>query len=875
MSAAGIYSSGDVQGYSTYFKSPRALGSPIPTAEEIYNNETAYGLPITYNEITKQKLALKDENGNTITEITQSGTYTQNYRFLGQSPTPGVQNTPSYEITVSYTFTVIKNRLPLKKWTITDVIVRACDLIEPLRYGEKPRFRLDGVNYDNMTGNALSTYTSGSQAEEFDKIISPEFAFTKMTFREQMQKVGGYIHGEFRITRIEYENSRPVFYFAFDKYGGIKKIPDNARIKGRYIYAGFKTDINDYCTSLDSSAENLINQLDWAQGVIVDPFNGGHISLRAESTAIRLEENDATVIPTIKQIHHFGKSWEVNDGLDGGLYCYVPKKGQEYNITPYLFEKANYDLLSSYSGTYPYCKAYALYYSIGEKNIKGLFYKSPHAVSGIFSNYAILNILRAVSGDDSLSFTVNENVNEYMTLSFRIVYTPIYNERIKTNKAVIVNGLPRSLAYNQSANIIESRYYGEHLKGVVARLGNVEKTYTYNLAFLSDVPKAGMLFDKNYYISTVSTEFLPTHIKCTIGLSKDFNRLSQYVGINSEMRMWEVSERQAVARDTVITEYLVCSKTAVYGDSDTAFSASYLGEYLFKKNYNSSVAAPVSAVNVKRLNKSQVEESAKVSLPVISAASGNSMIFTFSFADNYSAGQKVNWVNRENAKAVSGYFADYVSYCDYYGRFWYLDMEFMAGKAISPSEYNDAQKTYTQKLPNVELENSSSNEYLPISLRVKYRKDSREVPQVSYSLTAVSENDDLIIGSAMMSNSWLVNALPKNIKLAFFSEEISNVSSLIDITKRVQNYGYGTFSTTYIPFGHSLSISLTKPSGLTDSGYKSWALITEGSTTKIHVEDDDGKPTTQDIVSGNELIIGGNGKMPSNIYMAVKQQIYQ
>ena len=75
-------------------------------------------------------------------------------------------------------------------------------------------------------------------------------------------------------------------------------------------------------------------------------------------------------------------------------------------------------------------------------------------------------------------------------IGFSIEYTPIYSTRIRTIKQTLSTGkMPRALAYNQGENLIETRYYGENLKGVVARLGNIEKTYTYHLAFLSDIPK--------------------------------------------------------------------------------------------------------------------------------------------------------------------------------------------------------------------------------------------------------------------------------------------------------------------------------------------------------------------------------------------------
>ena len=50
----------------------------------------------------------------------------------------------------SFTILTAENQLPLKKWTATDVINRILDLAEPIRKGEKPRFRLQGMNADGI-----------------------------------------------------------------------------------------------------------------------------------------------------------------------------------------------------------------------------------------------------------------------------------------------------------------------------------------------------------------------------------------------------------------------------------------------------------------------------------------------------------------------------------------------------------------------------------------------------------------------------------------------------------------------------------------------------------------------------------------------------
>ena len=786
-----------------------------------------------------------------VTLTPTDGTYTVTYSLYKNYQSIGIRAWAD----IVFIFAATENRLPLKKWTITDVIVRACDLIEPLMYGEKPRFRFDGVSYNATTGNANTTYASGSQAEEFDKIISPEFAFTKMTFREQMRMIGGFIHGEPRITGFDVENGKRYYTFKFDKYGGIEK--SNLKNIKPYVTAGFNTDINEFCTSLDSSADNLINQLDWAQGVIVEPFLDYGQSFRSQSVGLRLDESNDTVIKTVLPLYQTGEDFRV-------YAVYIPTMGfGKWDITPYIFEKADYDNLSSYSGSFPYAKCFALYYTQGEKSIKGAFFKSEHAISGYFNNYAILNILRAVTGNNALTLDPETEGNTYMDIAFQVEYLPIYGERVRTNKACVVKTTPRTLAYNQNANLIEARYYGENLKGVVARLGNVEKTYTYNLAFFSDIPKAGMLYDDNYYISAVNVEILPTYIKCTVGLSKDFNRLSEYVGINSEKRMWEVSEKQSIKRDSIIRDYLVFSKTADYSGNSGHFRTTNID---LNTLFNSAQWGLVTSAKVERRSKNNNSLSNDLLLPVVSSCSGNSMLFTFGFEDNYSAGQKISWVDREesgNTHGISGYWADYIPYNDYYGRFYWLGFALYFGKiTLTGGNYND--------VPQIGVENTYNNNqkklidclyYSGNNKQIRYRKDNREVPQITYELTAVSDTEDIIIGSALMRNCQFINRAPSSIKLYVFSEKLNRINSKIP-----DNPTEITAPTITVS-------SITFPSY--SGEYAAWGICTVATTETIDVEDEDGNETTQSIIKGGELLIGGNGQMPEHLYAIIKGDIYE
>lgn len=744
-----------------------------------------------------------------------------------------------------FTLNAISNRYPAKKWTITDVINRCFALIEPQTSGNYPRFRLQGVSYDT-DGNPLTTYEAGSQAEELERILAPEFAFTKMTLREQLKQVGGFIHAEPRISAFKTDNKgNEYFEVVFDKYGGIKQ----SHIKDRQlISAGFKESINEYCTSLDSSADNLVSQVDFAQGVVVEPFENGFTTLRTENITARLEENDTTIIPTDKPIFQ----------IKSVICKYIPGKGAgSWDITPYVFESADYNgNLSSYEGVYPYSKSYAVYYTQGAKGIKGLFFKAENPISSALNNYAITNILRTVTGDSSLTIGGDGGIlKAYAELGFEITYLPIFKTRIKTTKQQIRTGLPRTLAYNQSANMIETRYYGANLKGVVERLGNLEKTYTYIVPFLSDIPTAGMVFDKNYYISTVTWEVLPYYIKVTLGLSKDFNRISEYIGINSEKRMWEVSERMSVERQTLIQEYVVFSdKPRTKKGKDVYFqkNAFSLTGWLFNDSSTVSGSNPISACSVRPMNKNKANVGNYVILPSVAVSFGNSALFAVNYADNYSAGQKIVKGSKDND--LKGYWGQYVPAADYYGRAYYLTLSWTDKAAGIDATKADA-------LP--QKGNLDTTDIIKV-MDLRYRKDNREQPSLAYELSAVTDNDEFIIGEALMSNSALVNRNPilngttygKNIEVRAFTTKLNkfapdttggNFIGHITIHKATEAEPQEWIQLPTVPADD-------------DMNYVAWGIVTPYTTTVIQVEDEDGQVKSQAIQTGGKLLLGRNEK---------------
>lgn len=789
-----------------------------------------------------------DVDGKTTSSVTDE--YSGDYRDQSITFIPGELNTITYDLAIAtktgtgavttrvylyqfkYTLNGVSNRYPLKPYTITDCINRVLDLAEPLMVGETPKYTLNEA-----------------QATEFDKIKAPEFTMTQCTLREQLKIIGNYIHAEVRLGGYDANGVYKPNQIFFDKYGQANK---TSLSNAPYVYRGQKQDISQYCTDIQTNASNIVNSLNYAQGVIIEPDATNTKTLRTESINLKLTESTSKVMTQLP----IYKITKVECGLydDNGKLLF-----DITDITPYVFEAHEYfSTLSSYEGTYPYAKTYAIYYTQGEKGLDGLFFKPESALNPVWENYAITNILNAVTGRNENNKTFEDH---FPTLCFRVSYLPIYEAKFSHNKQLVIPSSKKfSQVYNQSDNLIETSYYGENIKGVAQRLGNVEQTRTYYLHNIDDIPKVQDSID-GFVISAVNTELLWGYIKCTVALSKGFNRISQYVGINSNKRIAEVSEKQAYKRDILIKEYVVL------GDD-----MPFLLEAKTFKNYDSIYQTfipdtdnpinPVTACVFSPYSNTEKKEIVRaLKLPVVSSSFGNSMVFSFAFKDNYSAGEQVTVIDEKITPKP--YWQTDTRYCDYYGKIKCADIMLL------------------NKIENKGLTQAKTPEYIKgndtavIKSDYPYliRKDNREILSFNFEVEFVTNRSDYIIGSALASLNPLINVNKRTDKaeVRFYPRKIGAFESKIDV--------YDTYEEGEITIDSTGIMSITFPTGYQ---FESWAIVTPTYVgDEKTFEDEDGNISTEREILGGDLLLACNkskadyGNLTGDdIHISLKYKIY-
>ena len=662
-------------------------------------------------------------------------------------------------------------------YTVEDVVEILLDTSETLRDGlDSPRYRL--------------RYKSEDQRKKFQQ-AAPEFRFSNgRSLWECLREVGQYVHA---IPRAVHDLTDGLDYIEFDELGATKYADLS---KGTLYGQGSTITVGDYTAGLEAMAANLVNLDDEDDGSVTEPFTGGFMSLRAATETARIEEGTGI----IKTAHPIEKIIKV----EVGAFNAGGKTYQGGDITPYIFAKTEYDILSGFSGAYPTSKTYALYYTQGSPNIEGLWYKAQDTgveALNALEDYSITNVITAVTGAPA---GILRGL-DYPNLMFRLTYIPSVTARVRQYKPDYDGAFPSVLAHNQSANKLSSRQFGENLRGQLAMMASSSDSMMYMFRRLEDVPNPGTLYDDDNYISSVTARVYHDFVFANITLSTGYNQLGARVEINNAIRQFEIPA--AEDRYTVLEEFCeIGVKTA--DDANTAMTAALRTEVL--RAFSSQPGGKdVSLAEVTTYDEDGHAITSKpVALPVISLALGTSLYFGWRFEDNFAAGSK-------SSPGASGYrVQDYVPYGDPF----YAQAHSVGFKLLTGATTSNALQT-AHGLPEAAGIGGGTVMADTGAYPILWHKDSADAGCLSYQLHYIT-NDGLIIGDGIAYHCAAVrqSQMATSAQIYFYGRRINQLTGTTD-----ERGHLATFLITADTVNGCLSYVGTPP-----AGFESWAIIKGG-----------------------------------------------
>lgn len=643
----------------------------------------------------------------------------------------------------------------IKNYTVKDVLDRTLNLTPTRTKNEENRYKFDPV-----------------QLAEYAQEESPEFAFTGHTLFEAMLLIAQY-KGAFPKLKSDTISFRTLWN---GKTLTEIDLPPS-------IEETNSSDINQYCTYLETEVQNLVGLNNSRMGTIIEPYAGGYKTTRSNGGSEISE--DTVAISTHYNIYQ-------NIGVDMG-YTDGTLIG---DVTPFVYEQGEYNSLSDTSGAYPNSKAYAIEWSQMGKNYTELAHRIKSSASSIgqaFTDPAIANIIYAKTGEarDSGIITYLKNLvgikgnDSFADLMFRSEYIPILNARIKQYKDCFKdfhhNG---SIKYNQTAELVDSEMYGEHLKQLIRKIGNATKRCTYIFDKIDDIPEVGTVVD-GYSVYDVQMSIRENEVVATIFYVK-YAELSQYIGVKNAWKDSDVSTNKCYNRAISYNEFLLFTHDRYMRGTSLSLSGTTLNGLL-----KFTSASPLTCVEATG-HYDDGSPLNTVLLPVVSLAVGNSLFFQWGYEDNYSAGYMSEKAPDGATSVISGTKYNRaqkaVKYCDMYGRIETYDFKLMRSGPVPngsnigwqnsdgtieySAEYVARQIGYSLPLKPEELVGWIGEEYITVN-DLLVEKNSSEALTFSVQLHYCTEDENFIVGSGLTNFCSLVGGEAQEVALFGFNERIN------------------------------------------------------------------------------------------------------
>lgn len=640
-----------------------------------------------------------------------------------------------------------------------------------------------------------------------------ETFYNQKNFYEILYEIGKYIHAR---PKVEADGDR--YKVGWKRYGSTNKKEDNAT-KLTVFNSRF---IEEYISSVTSYVTNMFQMGGSITEITAPKSEDGSFIVKNDNAIIELQKPIMQIDSVIAKVTH--------DITINGTSL---KAGDTQDITNYVYEQTIYDVLSIKAEEDPN-KGMALYFSLGDKVIRGLHYQLPSLNPGeAAADYTIKKILAQVFAiPDSLNVKVND-------FNFIVTYRTSDDVRISqsrpdlrkfVNNASLYDNVPLHQQFNNQEDIlVDSVAFGRNVYGKLIRTGNSLYERTEWVEHLGDLKESGDLYIINgdwYYVSKVETINLGEYLQSKVEFSNNFNRLSQIIGIPSAPRFSEIAQKNLISRETDISDYVQLGTSAAKKTSGGTClnNLNWLLKIAFNRG-DKSFPPPQYLHICFKSDKDSYEAknygwNARIVLPLNVFTCYNTLSFTADCKTNLSAGDQTIETGTVTSADAAYRFLNPVKYTDAYGRVDMYDFAIFADTDLSGTEsYNPVDdvdggyKVPEEKSTNVNWAGSVFSSLIdsPYSRMddnghgIILLKDNREIFHFNYNVQMVTDSDRFIL------SQYVWDFGKKQCKIALLKEEVSKLAGS-EINKNdvllggITYYEYGSTSGQYAAIGVDESV---------------------------------------------------------------------
>jgi hypothetical protein len=235
---------------------------------------------------------------------------------------------------------------------------------------------------------------------------------------------------------------------------------------------------------------------------------------------------------------------------------------------------------------------------------------------------------------------------------FTFIYRPLVPKMRITAARTDVSeiNVRTSVRENQDENIVSIQNYGNNLISKANRTATEDLIVTETILSLDKLKKRGdFISGTDYILTEVEKVIWPEFLKVKYTFNKLFNKLNEFIGLESRRRQFELLPNVTADRLLNYTEYLQVfpnDETYENGTIFSDFAIERIIESLLFNRGDNRVRGVVLESDEFNIDPSELYnytegDTAGIYLPVFPTGAANSLLFTFSMEDTISAGNRI------------------------------------------------------------------------------------------------------------------------------------------------------------------------------------------------------------------------------------------
>ena len=730
-----------------------------------------------------------------------SGNVCSNYYFRYYDAFAGSPSHKEYPVTINPNAITVKSSFVVYDAEISEDIVyassipySALSLLQKAIVNSSIYEKQNGVYIADINNENTPFYIDPSFVDELSATLIIENFYNQKNLWEIMVEVGNYIHA---IPELRF-GSDDKFLITFNRLGRTDQQTKESTKVSIYNSRG----VEDYVSATSSYVENMV-QL------------GGYIEewvVPKTTDETLLVSNDTAEIITSKPIIEL-LSVTVRANITDTIGGLTIQAGDTVSLTNYIYEENVYNTLGLNFDENPN-RGIAMYYSLGTNKITGGQFQLPQANTNIYTDYSFKKIIWCAfnGGYPVISPTPPSGYwSDLKVANFSFFVRYRTKDSVRQNhvrpdlrKYLLNSQYDRYPEQNQFNNqtdvVVDSIKFGNNVYGKLIKTGNNEYTITEWNDNYSNLKHKGELYRINgelYYVAKVNHYNFSSYFLSEITYSKDYNQLSQVIGIPSEPRFYEISEQSLIWREFAMNDLLLLTDNAnqLEYQSNYVFNYDHLADLVLSEGTDFARYALTVFKGDKDADKypqavGQTDTYIEVINPINAYSSENTLTYEYDMIDNYSAGDRVVDVEDVDAKIDDRAYTSLsaVKYTDIYGKAALLDFYILGDiesdqfpltvddiKAFPESPIKTKQDS-TDTRPFVGDFNVLATNVKTLDTNYNGRgigllKDCREALSINYNLQLITSSDTFVL------SPYFFLPQKENVRIVLLADEVNKLST--------------------------------------------------------------------------------------------------